>query len=217
MRPPAGPGGRGGPLPPQGRASPPPVAAPARLQVVPPRGPARVDPAATAAVEAAVRLAERHLSLPPGRRGPFPGVDAHSVRARWAELARGGDPRPLGARADALRAAADEVRRQHLDTAEDLGPLWDTWAGPDAEAVQRRMSSLARSAQALVGELSATADQLDDAAGAIVATVHDLARRADRLRQRFDEPGLRDFVDALDAAREANAAAWSRAARPPPE
>lgn len=166
-------------------------------------------------IETAVRLAERHLSLPPARRGLFPGADPGAVRRRWTELSAEADPRALTARADALREAADAVRRQHVDTAEDLGPLWDTWAGPDAEAVQRRMSSLARSAHSLVGELSASADALDDAAGAVVAAVHDLAGHAHAVDQAFDEDRLRAFLGALTAAREACASAWSRAVSPP--
>jgi uncharacterized protein YukE len=184
---------------------------------VPPRGPARVDPAAPATVEAALARIEHHLAsvAPAGRRGVLAGLDAAALRRRWADLAALADPRPLTARADALREAADAVRRQHVDTAEDLGPLWDTWAGPDAEAVQRRMSSLARSAQALVGELAATADLLDDAASAVVSTVHDLANRAHAVNQTLDEPTLAAFLAALRAAGEHCAAAWARAERPP--
>lgn len=185
------------------------------LRVVPPRGPERVDPAAPATVEAVVVRLEHHLASPAARRGPLAGLDPTTVRRRWIDLAALADPRPLAARAEALREAADAVRRQHVDTAEDLGPLWDTWAGPDAEAVQRRMSSLARSAHALVGELSATADALDDAAGAVVSTVHDLANRAHALHQAFDERAAAAFVGALGAAHETCAAIWARAARPP--
>lgn len=199
---------------PAGRAGPRPRSGPA-LAVVPPRGPARVDPAAPATVEAALVRIERAAAVPGRRAGALAGVDPAALRRHWADLAVVVDPRPLTARADALRDAADVVRRQHVDTAEDLGPLWDTWAGPDAEAVQRRMSSLARSAQALVGELSATADNLDDAASAVVAVVHDLANRAYAVNHAFDDAALQGFLAALHAARHACAAAWARAERPP--
>lgn len=192
-----GPGGRGGRGP--------------GLRAVPPRGPVRVDPAAPATVQAAIARIEQLLASPGGRRGALAGIDPAGLHARWAALAVVADPRPLTARADALRTAADAVRRQHVDTAEDLGPLWDTWAGPDAEAVQRRMSSLARSAQALVGELSTTADGLDDAAIAVVAVVHDLGNRAHAVVHGGDDQALRAFLAGLAGARDRCADAWARA------
>jgi hypothetical protein len=90
------------------------------------------------------------------------------------------------------------VRRQHVDTAEDLGPLWDTWAGPSADAVQQRVSALARSAHGLVGELGDTADVFEVAAARVAAAVRDLADGAAAVRPADPVGGRHPAqVDAL--------------------
>jgi uncharacterized protein YukE len=123
------------------------------------------------------------------------------VRRAGADARELPDPAAFAAQAEALREAADEVRRQHLGTAEDLGPLWDTWAGPSADAVQRRVSALARSAQGLVGELGDAADVLEVAAERVAVAVRDLASGSAAVRPADPVGGLHPAqVDALLAA-----------------
>src|SRR3954466_2962600 len=93
-----------------------------------------------------------------------PDTDPATVIRAGADARQLPDPAALAEQAGALREAATVVRRQHVDTAEDLGPLWDTWAGPSADAVQQRVSALARYAHGLVGELGDTADVFEVAA-----------------------------------------------------
>jgi uncharacterized protein YukE len=181
------------------------------LRLVPAAGPVDVAgpprPALLAAVDAAVAVLTTHLArwaaLPPRWRGVPAGPDtepATVVRA-GQEARELPEPAALAEQAEALREAADLVRRQHVDTAEDLGPLWDTWAGPSADAVQRRVSALARSAHGLVGELGDTADVFEAAAGQVAAAVRDLASGAAAVRPADPVGGLHPAqVDAMLAA-----------------
>lgn len=163
-----------------------------------PSGP-RPDPA-TLHAEISAHLARRHGS-------PRARTDAVRALADPADLA------PLAAHAASVREAAASVRRQHTETAEDLGPLWDTWAGPAAEAVQNRVSALARSAHALIVELEDTADRLADAHDRIVEALEALAddladERADeRADDRADDRA--DPDRALGRCAEACARAWA--------
>ncbi|GAA4811939.1 hypothetical protein GCM10023200_57180 [Actinomycetospora chlora] len=181
------------------------------LRLVPAAGPVDVGgpsrPALLAAVDAAVGVLTAHLArwaaLPPRWRGvpAGPDTDPATVARAGAQARELPDPVALAEQADALREAADVVRRQHVDTAEDLGPLWDTWAGPSADAVQRRVSALARSAHGLVGELGDTADVVDTAAGQVAAAVRDLAAGAAAVRPADPVGGLHPAqVDAMLAA-----------------
>ncbi|MEJ2888225.1 hypothetical protein [Actinomycetospora aeridis] len=183
-------------------------------------GPGRA--ALLVAVDAAVGVLTTHLarwsSLPPRWRGvpAGPDTDPATVRRAGAEARELPDPGALAAQADALREAATLVRRQHVDTAEDLGPLWDTWAGPSADAVQRRVSALARSAHGLVTELGDTADVFEVAASRVAAAVRDLAAGAAAVRPADPVGGLLPpQVDALlagvrgDPAVEGPLRAWA--------
>lgn len=137
-----------------------------------------------------------------------PEPAAARLNARWAEVRDLTEPADLARLADhvtALTDAAVSVRRQHTETAEDLGPLWDTWAGPAAEAVQDRVSALARSAQALVTELESTADRLADAHDRILAALEDLASSV------ADEPDGTEA--ACEHARDSCRQAWDDARR----
>lgn len=168
-------------------------------------GPSRA--ALFGAVDTAVGVLTTHLArwaaLPPHWRGvpAGPDTDPATVRRAGAEARELPDPAALAAQAEALREAATQVRRQHVDTAEDLGPLWDTWAGPSADAVQKRVSALARSAHGLVGELGDTADVFEVAAGTVAAASRDLAAGAAAVRPADPVGGLHPAqVDALLAA-----------------
>lgn len=165
-------------------------------------GPDRATLLAT--VDAAVGVLTTHLArwsaLPPRWRGvpAGPDTDPATVRRAGAQARELPDPGALAAQADALREAATLVRRQHVDTAEDLGPLWDTWAGPSADAVQKRVSALARSAHGLVSELGDTADVFEVAAARTAAAVRDLAAGAAAVRPADPVGGLLPAqVDAL--------------------
>jgi uncharacterized protein YukE len=181
------------------------------LRVVPAPGPVDLAgpsrAALLASVDDAVTLLTTHLPrwsrIPARWRGTRPGADTDptTVRRAGADVHSLPDPTAFAAQARALREAADEVRRQHLGTAEDLGPLWDTWAGPSADAVQRRVSALARSAQGLVGELGDAADVLEVAAERVAAAVRDLAAGAAAVRPADPVGGLHPAqVEALLAA-----------------
>ncbi len=181
------------------------------LRLVPAPGPVDLAgpprPALLASVDAAVTVLTVHLprwSRVPARwRGTRPGPDTEpaTVRRAGADVRELPDPVAFAAQAAALREAADEVRRQHVGTAEDLGPLWDTWAGPSADAVQRRVSALARSAHGLVGELGDAADVLEVAGERVAAAVRDLAAGAAAVRPADPVGGLHPpQVDALLAA-----------------
>ena len=168
-------------------------------------GPSRA--ALFGAVDTAVGVLTTHLTrwaaLPPRWRGipAGPDTDPATVRRAGAEARELPDPAALAAQAEALREAATQVRRQHVDTAEDLGPLWDTWAGPSADAVQKRVSALARSAHGLVGELGDTADVFEVAAATVAAASRDLAAGAAAVRPADPVGGLHPAqVDALLAA-----------------
>lgn len=178
------------------------------LRLVPAAGPVDVAgpprAALLAAVDAAVGVLTTHLprwaALPPRWRGipSGPDTDPATVARAGADTRELPDPVALAEQAAALREAADVVRRQHVDTAEDLGPLWDTWAGPSADAVQRRVSALARSAHGLVSELGDTADVFEAAAGRVAAAVRDLAAGAAAVRPADPVGGLHPAqVDAL--------------------
>ncbi|MDD7917889.1 hypothetical protein [Actinomycetospora callitridis] len=169
------------------------------------------------AVDTAVGVLTTHLTrwtaLPPRWRGipAGPDTDPATVRRAGAEARELPDPAALAAQAEALREAATQVRRQHVDTAEDLGPLWDTWAGPSADAVQKRVSALARSAHGLVGELGDTADVFEVAAATVAAASRDLAAGAAAVRPTDPVGGLHPAqVDALLAALGADPSAESR-------
>lgn len=181
------------------------------LRLVPAAGPVDLAgpprAALLAAVDAAVGLLTTHLArwaaLPPRWRGipAGPDTDPATVQRAGAGARELPDPAALAEQAEALREAAAVVRRQHVDTAEDLGPLWDTWAGPSADAVQRRVSALARSAHGLVGELGDTADVFEVAASRVAAAVRDLAAGAAAVRPADPVGGLHPAqVDALLAA-----------------
>lgn len=181
------------------------------LRLVPAAGPVDVAgpprAALLAAVDAAVAVLTTHLprwaALPPRWRGvpAGPDTDPATVARAGAEARELPDPAALAGQAQALREAATVVRRQHVDTAEDLGPLWDTWAGPSADAVQRRVSALARSAHGLVAELGETADVFEAAAGRVATAVRDLAAGAAAVRPADPVGGLHPAqVDALLAA-----------------
>ncbi|GAA4753898.1 hypothetical protein [Actinomycetospora chibensis] len=178
-------------------------------------GPSRA--ALFGAVDAAVGVLATHLTrwaaLPPCWRGipAGPDTDPATVRRAGAEARELPDPAALAAQAEALREAATQVRRQHVDTAEDLGPLWDTWAGPSADAVQKRVSALARSAHGLVGELGDTADVFEVAAATVAAAARDLAAGAAAVRPADPVGGLHPAqVDALLAAARADPSAEPR-------
>jgi len=169
------------------------------------------------AVDTAVGVLTTHLTrwaaLPPRWRGipAGPDTDPATVRRAGAEARELPDPAALAAQGEALREAATQVRRQHVDTAEDLGPLWDTWAGPSADAVQKRVSALARSAHGLVGELGDTADVFEVAAATVAAASRDLATGAAAVRPADPVGGLHPAqVDALLAAVGADPSAESR-------
>lgn len=196
------------------------------LRLAPAAGPVDLAgpdrPALLAAVDAAVGVLTTHLArwsaLPPRWRGvpAGPDTDPATIRRAGAEARELPDPAALAAQADALREAVTLVRRQHVDTAEDLGPLWDTWAGPSADAVQRRVSALARSAHGLVTELGDTADVFEAAAARVAAGVRDLAAGAAAVRPADPVGGLLPAqVDALlarvrsDPAVEAPLRAWA--------
>ncbi|GAA4865953.1 hypothetical protein [Actinomycetospora straminea] len=196
------------------------------LRLAPAAGPVDLAgpdrPALLSAVDAAVGVLATHLArwsaLPPRWRGvpAGPDTDPATIRRAGAEARELPDPVALAAQADALREAVTLVRRQHVDTAEDLGPLWDTWAGPSADAVQRRVSALARSAHGLVTELGDTADVLEVAAARVAAGVRDLAAGAAAVRPADPVGGLLPAqVDALlarvrtDPAVEAPLRAWA--------
>lgn len=196
------------------------------LRLAPAAGPVDLAgpdrPALLAAVDAAVGVLTTHLArwsaLPPRWRGvpAGPDTDPATIRRAGAEARELPDPAALAAQADALREAVTLVRRQHVDTAEDLGPLWDTWAGPSADAVQRRVSALARSAHGLVSELGDTADVFEAAAARVAAGVRDLAAGAAAVRPADPVGGLLPAqVDALlarvrsDPAVEAPLRAWA--------
>lgn len=155
-------------------------------------------------VDAAVGVLATHLArwsaLPPRWRGvpAGPDTDPATVRRAGGEARELPDPAALAAQAEALREAVTLVRRQHIETAEDLGPLWDTWAGPSADAVQKRVSALARSAHGLVSELGDTADVFEVAAARTAAAVRDLAAGAAAVRPADPVGGLLPGqVDAL--------------------
>ncbi|MDD7966583.1 hypothetical protein [Actinomycetospora lemnae] len=196
------------------------------LRLAPAAGPVDLAgpdrPALLAAVDAAVGVLTTHLArwsaLPPRWRGvpAGPDTDPATIRRAGAEARELPDPAALAAQADVLREAVTLVRRQHVDTAEDLGPLWDTWAGPSADAVQRRVSALARSAHGLVTELGDTADVFEAAAARVAAGVRDLAAGAAAVRPADPVGGLLPAqVDALlarvrsDPAVEAPLRAWA--------
>ncbi|MFC5141235.1 hypothetical protein ACFPK1_23565 [Actinomycetospora rhizophila] len=174
-------------------------------------------------VDAAVGVLTTHLArwsaLPPRWRGvpAGPDTDPATVRRAGAEARELPDPAALAAQAEALREAVTLVRRQHVETAEDLGPLWDTWAGPSADAVQKRVSALARSAHGLVSELGDTADVFEVAAAHTAAAVRDLAAGAAAVRPADPVGGLLPAqVDALlgrvragDPAAEPALRAWA--------
>ncbi|MHC1562902.1 hypothetical protein ACR9E3_28405 [Actinomycetospora sp. C-140] len=181
------------------------------LRLVPAAGPVDVAgpprAALLAAVDAAVGLLTGGLSrwaaLPPRWRGvpSGPDTDPATVARAGADARDLPDPAALAGQAEALREAVTLVRRQHIDTAEDLGPLWDTWAGPSADAVQQRVSALARSAHGLVAELGDTADVFEAAAGQVAAAVRDLAAGAAAVRPADPVGGLHPArVDAMLAA-----------------
>jgi len=178
------------------------------LRLLPEAGPVDVAgpprAALLGAVDTAVGVLTTHLTrwtaLPPRWRGvpAGPDTDPATVRRAGAEARELPDPAALAAQAEALREAAAQVRRQHVDTAEDLGPLWDTWAGPSADAVQKRVSALARSAHGLVGELGDTADVFEVAAATVAAASRDLAAGAAAVRPADPVGGLHPAqVDAL--------------------
>ncbi|PVZ07872.1 hypothetical protein [Actinomycetospora cinnamomea] len=181
------------------------------LRLVPAAGPVDLAgpprAALLGAVDLAVGLLTAHLprwsAVPPRWRGvpSGPDTDPETVRRAGAEARELPDPAALAAQAEALREAATLVRRQHVETADDLGPLWDTWAGPSADAVQKRVSALARSAHGLVGELGDTADVFEVAAARVAAAVRDLAAGAAAVRPADPVGGLPPAqVDALLAA-----------------
>ncbi len=183
-------------------------------------GPSRA--ALLGAVDTAVGVLTTHLTrwavLPPRWRGipAGPDTDPATVRRAGAEARELPEPAALAAQAEALREAATQVRRQHVDTAEDLGPLWDTWAGPSADAVQKRVSALARSAHGLVGELGDTADVFEMAAATVAAASRDLAAGAAAVRPADPVGGLHPAqVDALlpavgtDPSAEPRLRAWA--------
>ncbi len=178
------------------------------LRLVSPAGPVDLAGPSRAAllgaVDVAVGLLTAHLprwhAVPPRWRGvpSGPDTDPATVRRAGARARELPDAAALATQAEALREAATLVRRQHVDTAEDLGPLWDTWAGPSADAVQQRVSALARSAHGLVGELGDTADVLEVAAARVAAAVRDLADGAAAVRPADPVGGRHPAqVDAL--------------------
>lgn len=143
------------------------------------------------------------------------GSTSSDLSARWDAVRRLCDPADLehlAGHATSLHEATDSVRRQHTETAEDLGPLWDTWAGPAAEAVQDRVSALARSAHALVVELETTAGRLTDAHDRVVDAVATLADDlAGHVADPAPGPVAHDPAGVCDRAATACARAWDDA------